>query len=323
MLLSCLLPQVNVHLIVNPNAGRRKGLATAEHARSVLESAGLTVVTHISTVPGETVSLAAEITGSGRFDPATISGVVALGGDGTLFEMINGLLRGAAGPGTPTAGPGTPPRLPFPIGQIPVGTGNSFIRDLEISRTEDALQAVLGGRTRPVDLGTLRCDAGFWYFINLLGAGFVSAVAHRAGRYKRLGALSYIIGVLQETIALAPQDLTITVDGVEHKRHGIFVEICNSRYTGGNMLIAPDARIDDGLLDVIFMTGTSRRKLLSLFPRIFSGTHVQDPVIEVFRGSRVTVRTKKPWLLTPDGETFGSTPIEVGILPHHLEIFCR
>lgn len=348
-----------IHLIVNPNAGRRKGLTVADRARTLLEPAGFTVTTHVSTYPGHAIELAAGIgaelaagAGAGAepaagpaaqpsvgADPAERAGVIALGGDGTLFEVINGLMRGAAGGGdagngdaagaatgttggaTGTAYPGAP--LPCPVGQIPVGTGNSFIQDLGLSTAEEAIQAILTGRTRPVDLGTLTCAAGTYSFINCLGAGFVSSVAHRAERYKRFGALSYVIGVLQETIALAPGELTLTVDGSRMEREALFVEICNSRYTGGNMMMAPGARIDDGLLDVVLMSRTTRRKLLTLFPSIFSGKHVEDPVIEVFRGRSISLRTETPWRLTPDGETFGSTPITVGILPAHLEMFCR
>ncbi|TVR69274.1 MAG: diacylglycerol kinase family lipid kinase [Spirochaetaceae bacterium] len=322
---------VIIHLIVNPNAGRRKGLTVADRARTLLEPAGFTVTTHVSTYPGHAIELAAGIGAELAARPATgpaaqpsvgaypaeRAGVIALGGDGTLFEVINGLMRGATG----TAYPGAP--LPCPVGQIPLGTGNSFIQDLGLSTAEEAIQAILTGRTRPVDLGTLTCAAGTYSFINCLGAGFVSSVAHRAERYKRFGALSYVIGVLQETIALAPGELTLTVDGSRMEREALFVEICNSRYTGGNMMMAPGARIDDGLLDVVLMSRTTRRKLLTLFPSIFSGKHVEDPVIEVFRGRSISLRTATPWRLTPDGETFGSTPITVGILPAHLEMFCR
>jgi len=235
--------------------------------------------------------------------------------------MINGLMDGWNTEGI--SGEGDPDPIPFPIGQIPVGTGNSFIRDLGIETPDEAAEAILGGTTRPVDLGTLSCSAGRYVFINLLGAGFVSSVAHRAGRYKRWGALSYVIGVLQETIALAPGQLTLTVDGTTVQREALFVEICNSRYTGGDMCMAPDAIIDDGLLDVVVMSRVTRRKLLTLFPRIFSGTHVQDPVIEVFRGRSIQVETDTPWLLTPDGETFGSTPIVVNVLPGHVRMYHR
>ncbi len=304
---------MTVHLIVNPNAGKQRGLAIAGHAAAALAAAGMSVVTRVSAIPGQAIDLAADAAhaaGAAR-TAGQNDAVVAVGGDGTLFEVVNGVRKHCP------EGP-----LPFPLGQIPVGTGNSFIRDLGIAGAEEAIAAIAGGVTRPVDLGTLRCAAGEFSFINLLGAGFVSAVAHGAARYKRWGALSYIIAVLQETARLSPGQFTLTVDGQQIAMEGVFVEICNSRCTGGAMQMAPDALIDDGLLDVVYMERTTRRKLLTLFPRIFSGTHVKDPVIHVVRGREITLETATPWLLTPDGETFGTTPIAVGIRPGAVRMFC-
>jgi len=290
---------VKIQLIVNPNAGKQRGTEVARRAESALLSAGADVTRSVSTYPGEAVELAARIAGDA-------DAVIAVGGDGTLFEVLNGL-----------AGTGHP----FPIlGQIPVGTGNSFIRDLGITDADGAVTAILAGHTRPVDIGRFSTGDGGWYFINLLGAGFVSSVAHTAGRYKRWGALSYVIAVVRETIALSTTPVTLTIDGTTVEREGVFVEICNSRYTGGAMMMAPDAAIDDGLLDVVVMSRCTRRKLLALFPRIFSGKHVDDPLIEVFRGRNVAVRTGSPWLLTPDGETFGTTPITAEIIRHGARI---
>lgn len=333
---------MKTHLIVNPNAGRRNGLALAESVRKTLASASIEASIYVSTYPGETVELAGTIArqaaavyapeASARSDSAiapqearsteaVLPSIIAVGGDGTLFEMLNGLMTGwnAEGIGSGKA----PDPIPFPIGQIPVGTGNSFIRDLGIETPDEAAEAIMAGTTRAVDLGTFSCSAGRFVFINLLGAGFVSSVAHRAARYKRWGSLSYVIGVLQETLALAPGRLTLHVDGTTIQRDALFVEICNSRYTGGEMCMAPGAKIDDGLLDVVVMTRATRRKLLTLFPKIFSGTHVEDPVIEVFQGRSVRVETEPPWLLTPDGEIFDSTPIDVSILPGHLRMYHR
>jgi diacylglycerol kinase (ATP) len=301
---------VNIHLIVNPNAGKRGGSAVAAEAEDTLRRAGVTVTTRFSTYPGEAVGLAREAASA-----AAVDAVVAVGGDGTLFEVINGL----CGSGRSSSSASSP-IVPIPVAQIPVGTGNSFIKDLSVNSPQEAIDAILAGHRRTIDLGRFTTADGAWYFVNLLGAGFVSSVAHTAGRYKKLGALSYILAVVQETIRLTSNPLTLTIDGRAVHRDGVFVEICNSRYTGGDMMMAPDAAIDDGLFDVVVMSRASRRKLLSLFPKIFSGRHVEDPLIEVFRGQSITLETSDPWLLTPDGETFGITPISVEIIPGGLEI---
>jgi YegS/Rv2252/BmrU family lipid kinase len=289
-------------MIVNPQAGKKQGLAAAEKAARFLLQNDITVETMISSYPGHTVALAAEL------DLSSWNGVLVVGGDGTLFELINGLLR-------------SNDRIPIPIGQVPVGTGNSFIRDLGINSVEDTIEHILRWNVQKVDLGHFSCAAGEYYFINLLGAGFVSNVAYRAKKYRALGAFSYILGVIEEVVRLKSGGMTLEIDGQIIERDAIFVEICNSRFTGGNMMMAPSAAIDDGLLDIVILNRISRATLLKLFPRIFKGTHVQAEPVEVFRGKKILLRAEQPLPLTPDGETFGSTPIEVCIYPRKVEMF--
>lgn len=301
-----ILPPMRICLIVNPNAGAGRGLEVSERVVSRLESSGAAVERFVSEHAGGTREIA-ETT-----QPEGWDGVVVVGGDGSLFEVINGLLsRG--------------PQLAVPVGQIPVGTGNSFIKDLHTDRegdeVDDAIDRIVRGATRRVDLGRFSCGAGDYWFINLLGAGFVSNVAHRAVRFKRLGALSYILGVLGEVITLTSTGITLTIDGQRISRDGVFVEICNSRYTGGNMMMAPEASITDGMLDVIVLNPVGRLRLLRLLPTIFSGTHVNAPEVEVFRGREIRLESEFPLRLTPDGETFGTTPIDVTIRPGQLEMF--
>jgi len=289
-------------MIVNPQAGKKQGLAAAQKAAHLLNQNDITVETLISSHPGQTVKLAEKL------DLNSWDGVLAVGGDGTLFELINGLLRSNE-------------RIPVPIGQIPVGTGNSFSKDLCINSIEDTIEHIVQRNVQKVDLGHFSCQVGEYYFINLLGAGFVSNVAYRARKYRALGGFSYILGVIEEVVGLKSGWITLEIDGQTIERDCIFVEICNSRFTGGNMMMAPAAAIDDGFLDIVLLNRISRATLLKLFPRIFKGTHVQAESVEVFRGKKIVLRTENPLPLTPDGETFGSTPIEVSIFPRKVEMF--
>lgn len=300
-------------LIVNPNAGKRRGLAVAGQTASLLDEAGIITDTRISERPGHTREIAEQL------DQSEWNGIVAVGGDGTLFEIINGLLT-------------TTESIDVPIGQIPVGTGNSFLKDIEPATPEGteapqvgdsverAVARIVNWSPRRVDLGHFVAEAGSYFFINLLGAGFVSNVAYRAKKYKWLGSLSYILGVIEEVIGLTSTQITLEIDGRGIERDGIFVEICNSRFTGGDMMMAPAAQIDDGFLDVILLTKVSRGTILRLLPTIFKGTHVNEDCVEVYRGKKIIVRSELPLALTPDGETFGETPIEVTVHPHKLEI---
>jgi len=289
-------------MIVNPNAGKKQGLKVAEQAKAELTQRGFQIETLVSTKAGETATLAESL----NID--NVQGILAVGGDGTLFEVVNGLLKNRDD-------------LSIPLGQIPVGTGNSFIKDLGINSVEEALDVISSKKTRPVDLGHFTYSGGQHYFINLLGSGFVSNVAYRGKKYKALGSLSYIFGVLEELVVLKSTPIELNIDGEIIKRDAIFTEICNSKYTGGDMMMAPGAEIDDGLFDVIVLNKINRRKLLSLFPAIFKGKHVDDPAMEVFRGKKVVLTSRDSQVLTPDGETFGTTPLEAQMHHHKIRMF--
>jgi YegS/Rv2252/BmrU family lipid kinase len=290
-------------VIVNPNAGKKKGQQTADILTAALRKRNLQYELFVSHRPGQTIDHAISL------DTSRYEGILAVGGDGTLFEVINGLMRGNG-------------ELTLPIGLIPVGTGNSFIKDLNITTLEEAFQAVFSGRTKSVDVGEFTYGENSWFFANLLGIGFVSNVAYRARKYKLLGAMSYIFGVLEEVAVLKASNIELTIDGRKYKREAVFVEVCNSRYTGGNMKMAPDALIDDGFLDVVLMNKSSRMELIRLFPSIFKGRHINDDKLEVFRGREVSIRSNSPLPLTPDGETFGETPIDIRIHPGKLTMYC-
>ena len=294
---------MNLALIVNPHAGNKHGFKAAHRVSGILNENGHETHLLISEFPGNTIDIAASI------DVEIFDGILAVGGDGTLFEVINGLLKNKK-------------ELKIPLGQIPVGTGNSFIKDLGVSTEDDVLKAVLSGNVRDIDLGEFTYSGGSHFFVNLLGTGFVSNVAYRARKYKLFGTFSYILGVLEELIVLKAVDIELTIDGTLIKRKAVFTEICNSRYTGGDMLMAPGAEIDDGLLDVVVLNRISRRKLLSLFPLLFKGEHVNDDAVEVFKGKEISLRSEKPLMLTPDGETFGDTPIDVRVHPGKIKMFC-
>jgi len=289
-------------MLTNPLAGRRRGLAVAEKSLEMFRQRGITVENIFSDRPGHLVEVAAREV-NGDWD-----GIVALGGDGTLFEVINGMMKGN-------------PDLPIPLGVLPAGTGNSFSRDLGIRTHADAFEMIAAGATRRIDLGECQCADTRFVFINILGFGFVSDVAQKAYSYRQWGALNYVIGVFIITRSLKSYPLEFEIDGRSIQRDNIFVEISNSRKTGGDMIMAPDALIDDGLLDVVILNKLSRLRLLSALPRIFAGTHLKMKEVEHFTGRSMSFRTTPAKVLTPDGEIAGTTPITVNVLPGKIRVF--
>jgi len=293
---------MNLLMLTNPLAGRKRGRAVAEKSLAIFRQNGITVENIFSEQPGHLVEIAE------REVNRAWDGIVALGGDGTLYEVINGMMKGN-------------PDLPIPLGVLPAGTGNSFSRDLAIKTYKDGVEKIIAAKTRPVDLGLCICPDRSFVFINILGFGFVADVAKKAYSYRQWGALNYVIGVFLITKNLRSYDLHFEIDGKTFQRDNVFVEICNSRKTGGDMIMAPDAKIDDGLLDVVILNKVSRRRLLSALPKIFTGTHLQMAEVEQFRAREMTFRPAIEKVLTPDGEIVGSTPITVQVLAKKIRLF--
>jgi diacylglycerol kinase (ATP) len=289
-------------MLVNPNAGKKQGRSVAEKSLEIFQKQKVQVDCCYSQYTGH-LSEIAEQEVNNSWD-----GIIAVGGDGTLFEVINGMMRGNE-------------NLPLPLGIIPVGTGNSFSRDLVIKNHDNAMQKILKNQIRQIDIGKCVCTNETFYFINILGFGFVADVAQKAAAFKKWGDLSYVIGVFIITMKLESYGLDFEIDGVSYQRENIFVEICNSTKTGGDMIMAPQAKIDDGLLDVVLLNKTSRLRLLSALPKIFKGTHIHMPEVETFIAREIQFRPVNAKILTPDGEITGQTPIAVSVLPGKLKIF--
>lgn len=242
-----------------------------------------------------------------QYDALAVSG-----GDGSLFEAVNGYFANPS-----------PKRIP--LGVIPVGRGNAFARDLEFHphQWKDAVDNISFNKTKHVDVALCKTGESQFHFINILGLGFVTDVAKTAFKLRAFGHLSYILGVLHRTISLKPFSLRIDIDGEVIERENVFVEISNSRYTGKDFLMAPSASIDDGYLDITLLNKLSRVKLLQCLPKIFTGDHIKMKEVECFKAKKIKIETEPEKLLTPDGQLIGSTPIEVECLKQSMEVITR
>ena len=239
-------------------------------------------------------------------------GIVVSGGDGTVFEALNGYFA-------------NPSKTRIPFGVIPIGRGNAFARDLDLfpEKWEDAIGIIVSRKTKFVDVGLFSTNGKKFYFINILGFGFVTDVAATAQKLSVFGALSYILGVLYRTIMLKSFDLKVEADGKMFERKNVFVEISNTRFTGKDFFMAPAAQFDDGFLNVTLLNKLSRFRLLQCLPKIFTGEHVHLKEVETFQVQRLKIETSPRKLLTPDGQLIGSTPIEVECLPKAIEVFTK
>ncbi len=243
-------------------------------------------------------------------DLEAFDGVIAAGGDGTLFEVLNGLYRKAPGERVP-------------LGLVPAGTGNAFARDLGLlpGDWQKGVDLIARNRPRKVDVGRVQTRSETFYFLNIIGMGFAVDAGRAAKKLKILGNAAYTLGTLWETIKLKSYPLHVEINGKHVKQDNVFIEISNSRYTGSSFLIAPDARIDDGLLDVTLLSRLPRRRLLQLFPTIYSGRHVQYEEVSTFQARQIRIHAPGGRLLAPDGEFRGHSPADISCLAADLEMF--
>jgi len=291
-----------VRLILNPVAGHGRGRKLLENILKLFRSYDIEVDLTVTEYHGHAAELAEQL-------PCEYcDAIVVAGGDGTVYHVINGLMA-------------RPENERRPLGIIPIGTGNAGATDTAGVRTVDrAMEVIAGGTTRRVDVGTFLMGRQKYYFLNVIGVGFVAEVGDMAVKWKWLGASAYTVGVLWETLFLKSHHMHFEMNGEQIDMAGTFVEFCNTRYTAADMLMAPDAEIDDGFLDMVVCKKLSRRRLLRAFPKVFKGTHVALPEVDVYKVRSVKLWTEEPRVLIPDGEIFGRTPIEIGIEPHAVEI---
>lgn len=290
-------------VIANPAAGGGRCASLYPATLQKLEAAGLQLDVVTTAAPGDATRLAREAWASGtrRF--------IGVGGDGTSYEIVNGLF--------PLEGDERPT-----LGFLPLGTGNSFLRDFSEEPATHAFEALVHGRTRSCDVLRARHADGVLHYINLLSIGFVAdvnATTHR--RFKRLGEAGYTLGVLTELAGLAPRPFPMAIDGATPVREPLtFASINNSRFTGGKMMMAPFADTGDGRADLVLVGAMGRLRLLTTFPRIFSGTHVEAEGITSEQVQRVTFQLDEPVDVMVDGEVARVQLEAIDVLHGALEV---
>jgi len=297
---------VKIFLILNPKAGHKSGEKLNSQIIRKFEEYNIELDYRLT----EQKRHGQEMIQNVKFED--YDGIVFCGGDGMAFEAINGYFRNTS-------------KKRIPIGVIPIGTGNAYARDLDFEkdRWEEAIAAIASQKTRKIDVGKFILKKEHYYYLNILGFGFVADVSETAQSLKFFGGTSYLLGVLYQTIFLNPFHLKIELDGKTIEQKNIFVEISNTRYTGVDFLMSPDAKIDDGFLDVVLLEKVSRRKLLKSLPTIFKGEHILLNEVTYLQAKNIKIETDVPKILTPDGELFGTTPLVVECLHQAVEVFCK
>ncbi|MBO8163462.1 MAG: diacylglycerol kinase family lipid kinase [Brevibacillus sp.] len=278
-----------IGFVVNPVSGNGRGWTVWKKVEEQLNERNITYAVKISRYPGEATSLAAALGADERCQK-----VVAIGGDGTVSEVAAGLMQ---------------VRRSCPLGHIPAGSGNDFARGHGLPLDSiAALKHILAEQTgKRIDV----LMAGGRSAVNSIGIGFDGKVVQVANRslYKvwlnrlGLGKLIYALSTLRVWLGFRPCGMTVTVDGRnEYCPDSWGVAITNIPYYGGSMMICPQAVPDDGMADVMVVTGLKRLKLLPILTKVYKGKHLSHPAIRFFRGRVITIRPDAPQLVHFDGD---------------------
>jgi diacylglycerol kinase (ATP) len=210
------------------------------------------------------------------------------------------------------------------LGFLPLGTGNSFLRDFTADGADASLKAILEGRKRPVDLIKLTHSGGEIYSFNLLSIGFtadVGALTNR--RFKALGHLGYLLGVFVRVAQLQRRAFALRCDDDKDwdERRCLFLTFNNSKFTGGTMMIAPDANPTDGFIEFVRWGPIGRLGLLRMLPKLYDGTHIKHPLASRRSVRHVDFNVPMPVDVMIDGEIVSLTCKSLDILPAALDVF--
>ncbi|HOF62970.1 MAG TPA: diacylglycerol kinase family protein [Dermatophilaceae bacterium] len=292
-----------IGLLANPSAGRRGAGSLATEVASLLRRDGHTVL-DLSAADLETArSRVSEAIAAGEIDV-----LAAMGGDGTVHHAANLCAQ-----------------APVALALIAMGTGNDNARHLGIPGRDAATvaQFLASAPERKIDLGRVVAEGRERWFIGVLGAGFDTKVNDRGKTLTRLhGTPRYLAAVALELRTFSGLEYAVTVDGERIDTTAMLVAVGNGPDFGGGMKVCPDAKVDDGLLDVLILHRVSRGEFLSVFPRVFTGGHVRHPKVQILRGTRVLLDS--PGIRSQaDGEDFLPLPITVEAVPGALTILSR
>jgi YegS/Rv2252/BmrU family lipid kinase len=296
-------------MIVNPVSGNGRTGQRWAGIEERLRIEGAQFEVEFTHEPGHATQLAREAVATGYRT------IVSVGGDGTLNEVVNGLIvDGCADPDVK-------------LGLIPGGTGSDFGRGIGLPRDSlDAALRLLKATPRWFDVGQITCKLGEGtstrYFINVAGLGFDGEVCDRVNRSGKAlgGTVPYLSSLLVTLFAYHNKRVHWTLDGQAHDEVLNSVIVANASYFGGGMNISPNSKLDDGLFHVIILGDWGTLEFLVAVPRVYNGTHLTHPKVKEYVGREVTVEADGRMFLQAEGDLFGEAPATFKILPRAIQV---
>ncbi len=306
-------PKERIMVIANPASSHGRTRRRWPEIEGLFKQERLEYESRFTRRPGDAACLTSEALRGGYRE------IVCVGGDGTLSEVVTGFFNENGEPLNPEAN----------LSVISMGTGSDFSRTLGLSRELiPAVQRIKKGTPTPLDVGRAhflnnKGEKVTWHFINILGLGLDGETVERVNRTSKAagGFLSFLWGAVVSLLLYRPKEMQVIIDGKELMNQRItLLVIANGRYFGGGMKIAPTARMDDGLFDIVVVEGINKFLLLSKLYKVYQGSHLPDPRVWHFRGQKVAVYAREEVLIDMDGEQPGKADLEVEILPASLKV---
>ena len=289
--------------VVNPAAGGGRCRRLVGPVLERLKAGGVQIDAVETQAPQQAITVVRDAYSRGyrRF--------IAVGGDGTSYEIVNGLFPQAQ-------------ERPI-LGFLPLGTGNSFLREFSDRGVEHGMEALLAGRTQPCDVIRLRHKGGELYFINLMSVGFTADVATlRARRFADWGEFGYQSSIIITLARFRRRAFPLRVDDDEQvdRRRCLFLTFNNSKFTGGTMMIAPKAEVNDGLIEYVRWGPIGRLGLIRNLPTLYDGTHIHHPLAERRAAKKIEFQLDGPVDVMVDGEVLTLECQSLDVLPSALNV---
>jgi diacylglycerol kinase (ATP) len=289
-------------VIVNPASGHRRGLKVLEQVRPIFEAAGADLDVKLCERPRHAFQLAQKL------DAEPYQACCVIGGDGTIHEVVNGLMSCGA-------------NTVIPLGLIPAGTGNTlhFHQQAATSPLE-ATKRILAGRTGPMDVARVTMGIEIEYCVNIVGWAAVADINIWAEQLRWCGPARYALATFWYIANPRARRAKLIVDDQVIEDRFQMVIGCNTKYTGKGMMLAPRAEINDDKIDIVVVRHASRWEMLRLFQRVFDGSHVEMKCVEYRQVKRFAIELDDQRPLNLDGEARGSAPFAVEMLPAAMRI---
>ncbi len=302
------MSMLRTKVIVNPAAGAYSTRRKWPIISKLLERIGLSFDFEYTEGVGHAIELARAAASDGY------QCLVAVGGDGTLNEVANGILHSTGAAKTA-------------LGVVSTGTGSDFVRSAGIPRDYAAACSVLtSSRRLSIDVGVVEYQREGRtlqrFFVNAAGTGFDAAVVRATERLPKFfgGTVPYVAGVLRTLFSYKNKPVVVRVGDEVERGRVLNVVVANGGYIGGGMHIVPGAELGDGLLDVAIVGDMGKFELLKELPKVYKGTHINHPKFKMMKAARVTVESPEPMLLYADGELLGECPVSFWVMPGALSI---